>query len=154
MPTKIDAIESDSSKGLISQGDLLNAILDFRNKVSITTVPPNETIIRTRSAWFKTEEILLLLGLKEEDIEKLELPYDGARIHFTIHPDQNSCSGIDYRNHVSVAILPTKNNQLDVTTDSVLIPGFKSFPNKRGLSDCCGNMKPPPNSLFEPLNVK
>jgi len=151
MPTKIDATETDYEKGLISQGDLLNAISDFNKHVSITTVSPHETIIRTRSAWFKAHEILLLLGLTEEQVEGLDLPYDGLRMHLTVHPDQDSCSGVSYRNHVSVAILPTQHGQLDVITDGVLIPGFKSFPNNRGLSDCCGNMKPPPNSfVLEP----
>ena len=149
MPVKIkNTADTSSEYGTITQSDLSKAIEEFKNHVSVTTISPKDTIIRTRSVYFHAEEVLKLLGISGNTISSLNLQYQGVRIYFTVHPDQDTCSGEEYRNHISVAVLPTKGAEKnDVTTDFVLIPGFKSFPDERDLPVCCGNIKPPPNGM-------
>jgi hypothetical protein len=156
MPVKIVKTGTTSSKkGVITAADLKNIIRDYDQNVSITTKPPRETVKKSLSVWFESREVLQLLGLTNEQIDKLKLKTAGVTIHFTVHPDQRNCfeNNIDgpldalaYANRLSVAILPTNAKGVDNTNGYVLLPGFHSF--KSGItaqdptSTCCGNMKP------------
>jgi hypothetical protein len=150
MPVKIVQNGTSSQEGTISFNDLLKCIENFKREVAITTISPRDTIVRTRSIWFDSKEILKLIGVPEEQLEEISPKYAGMRIYLTVHPDQNTCSGSkDYANHLSVALLPTDEQELDIMNDHTLIPGFKSYPDRKGASGCCGNIKPPPpDSLY------
>jgi hypothetical protein len=151
MPVKIEHGTTSSRDGIITPQDLKKIIEDFNKYVSITTISPHETVVRSLSVWFEINEVLLLLGLTPQQIGALKLSTTGMRIHFTVHPAQKNCRenaeepttpGMEYKNRLSVAVLPTKKADVDIDDKFVLIPGFKSYPGHPLDAPCCGNMRP------------
>lgn len=156
MPVKIVKTGTTSSKkGVITAADLKTIIKDYDQNVAITTKPPRETVTKSLSVWFEAKEVLQLLGLTNEQIDKLKLKTGGMNIHFTVHPAQRNCfenkidgplDALAYQNKLSVAILPTNAKGVDNTNGYVLLPGFHSY--EAGITtmddtkSCCGNMKP------------
>lgn len=143
MPVKITNVYSDPKEGIINKTEMDTAIRNFDDSVSLTTLSPDFTAIKTESCFFSRTELLKLLGMETGDLPTNGI--GGLRIYFAIHPEgQVSCEGEDYSNKLETIIFATDNDAKDLREidDWMLIPGYNAYDiNKAVPPPCCGSIK-------------
>lgn len=151
MPVLIVDADSDPREGMINKDKMDNGILNFQEKVSLTTLDGSFTVIKKHACSYAKDEILSLLGVDPDTLTAENMTNSditGLKIYFGVQPvlgndpDMLACDGSNYSNMADTMIFATVQNgaELRNINDLMLIPGFKSYGHNLGAGGCCGSM--------------